>query len=259
MAKSGGAEIVVFILIQIVQVVFPILMGGISCLSGVLLYGPWMEFFLCYLSEEHSIYQTGLRLNEIYQMEEIGKECNGYMLLEFEILDFIQNHLRTPIGDKVMPLITMLGNGGALWIVLGVILFIPKKQRKTAVILFSALIIEFLICNVCLKNAVATARPCDLNTTVKLLIPKPQDYSFPSGHTGASFAAVTALYVGKVKKWYLFLIPAILIAFSRLYLYVHFPVDILGGFLVGVCSAFLARVMVSLFTNWYGKRKGSAL
>ena len=181
------------------------------------------------------------------------------MLSEFEILDFIQSHLRTPIGDKVMPLVTMLGNGGALWMVLGVILFIRKKHRKTAGILFLALLIEVLICNVYLKNAIATARPCDLNTTVKLLIPKPQDYSFPSGHTGASFAAVTALYLGKERKWYLALIPAILIAFSRLYLYVHFPIDILGGILVGICSGFMAHGTVSFFTNRYRKRKGSAL
>ncbi len=181
------------------------------------------------------------------------------MLSGFKILDFIQDHLRTPVGDKVMPLITTLGNGGTIWIVLGSILFIRKKHRKASVILFLALIIEVLTCNVYLKNAVAATRPCDLNTTVKLLIPKPKDYSFPSGHTGVSFAAVTALCLGKVKKWYLALIPAVLIAFSRLYLYVHFPVDILGGILVGIYSGFLARGMVSLFMNWYGKRKGSAV
>ena len=97
------------------------------------------------------------------------------MMQEFEILDFIQNNLRTPVGDAVMPLITMLGNGAALWIVLGCCLLVQKKHRKTAAILFLALGIETLICNVYLKNAVAAARPCDLNTSVKLLISKPQD------------------------------------------------------------------------------------
>ena len=171
------------------------------------------------------------------------------MMQEFEILDFIQNNLRTPVGDAVMPLITMLGNGAALWIVLGCCLLAQKKHRKTAAVLFLALGIETLICNVYLKNAVAAARPCDLNTSVKLLVSKPQDYSFPSGHTGASFAAVTALRLGKVRKWHLALLPACLIPFSRLYLYVHFPSDIVGGILVGICSGFLAYGCVSFLAN----------
>ena len=178
-----------------------------------------------------------------------GKYVINHMMQEFEILDFIQNNLRTPVGDAVMPLITMLGNGAALWIVLGCCLLAQKKHRKTAAVLFLALGIETLICNVYLKNAVAAARPCDLNTSVKLLVSKPQDYSFPSGHTGASFAAVTALRLGKVRKWHLALLPACLISFSRLYLYVHFPSDIAGGILVGICSGFLAYGCVSFLAN----------
>lgn len=177
------------------------------------------------------------------------------MLSGFDFLDFIQNNLRTPIGDAVMPLITMLGNGGALWIVLGICLLVRKEYRKTAVLLFLALVIEVLICNVYLKNAVAAARPCELNPAVKLLIPRPQDYSFPSGHTGASFAAVTALLLGKVRRWYLALIPAVLIAFSRLYLYVHFPVDIIGGILVGCFSGFLAYGCAVLFYKFVWKKE----
>ncbi|HIS80171.1 MAG TPA: phosphatase PAP2 family protein [Candidatus Scatomonas merdavium] len=81
------------------------------------------------------------------------------------------------------------------------------------------------------------------------MIPKPTDYSFPSGHTGASFAAVTALWLGGVRRWYFALIPAVLISFSRLYLYVHFPSDILGGILVGVCSGAAAYGLTRLFRN----------
>ena len=88
---------------------------------------------------------------------------------------------------------------------------------------------RFLLCNVLLKNLFAMPRPCDLNPSVALLIPKPQDYSFPSGHTASSFAAVTVLYLMGVKRWYWALVPAGLIAFSRMYLDVHFPIDILGG------------------------------
>ncbi len=175
--------------------------------------------------------------------------------IQFDILDFIQNCLRTPVGDGVMPIITRLGNGGILWIVTGLLLMISRKHRKNGILLLTALIVEALLCNVWLKNAVAAPRPCHLNPTVELLIACPQDYSFPSGHTGASFAAVTALWLGKERRWYLALIPALLIAFSRMYLYVHFPADILGGVLVGVISGFLAFGVIRILSGWYGKRK----
>lgn len=178
------------------------------------------------------------------------------MLSEFDILNFIQDNLRTPAADRIMLFFTFLGNGGLIWIVLGICLLAGKKHRKTGVLLFVALGIEFLICNVWLKNAVAALRPCDLNPDVQLLIARPLDYSFPSGHTGASFAAVSALCLTRERRWYLALIPAVLIAFSRLYLYVHFPSDIIGGIFVGVGSGILAYVCVRLFSSWYGKRKG---
>lgn len=162
---------------------------------------------------------------------------------EFTILDFIQNYLRSPVGDILMPMVTALGNGGILWIILGVALLVQKKHRKTGILILLALGIEVLLCNVLLKNLFAAPRPCDLNPSVQLLIPKPQDYSFPSGHTGASFAAVSALYLGKERHWYLSLFPAVMIAFSRMYLYVHFPSDILGGIFVGVGSGYLAYML----------------
>ena len=178
---------------------------------------------------------------------------------QFAVLDFIQNHLRTPAGDVIMPLITKLGNGGILWIVTGLLLLIPRKHRKTGVMVLAALAIEYLLCNVWLKNAVAAARPCDLNQSVQLLIARPGDYSFPSGHTGASFAAVTALYFGKERYWYLALIPAVLIAFSRMYLYVHFPADILGGILVGAVSGMAVFVLARFLSARYGNRGQSGV
>ena len=83
-------------------------------------------------------------------------------------------------------------------------------------------------------------RPYDVNTAVQLLVAKPKDFSFPSGHTAASFASVTALYLaGEKKLWKPALALAILIAFSRMYLYVHYPTDILGGVIFGILSAWI--------------------
>ena len=160
------------------------------------------------------------------------------MGIEFRILDFIQG-MRTPVGDAVMCFITKLGNAGMIWIVLAVILLLIPKTRKTGIIILAALCIDLVVCNGILKNLFARIRPCDVNTQIQLLIARPDDFSFPSGHTAASFAAVAALYFsGERKLWKPALILACLIAFSRLYLYVHYPTDILGGILVGIAAGY---------------------
>ncbi|MDR3791602.1 MAG: phosphatase PAP2 family protein, partial [Dorea sp.] len=164
--------------------------------------------------------------------------------MEIHILDMIQN-LRTPIGDVVVPLITRLGDAGIIWIILTVLLLIIPKTRKTGVIMMAALLVDVLLCNVFIKNLVARTRPFDVNTAVQLLVAKPQDYSFPSGHTAASFASVTALYLaGEKKMWKVALVLAVLIALSRLYLYVHYPTDITGGVIFGSLSGYLEYKIV---------------
>ena len=171
--------------------------------------------------------------------------------MEINILDMIQN-LRTPIVDVVVPLITRLGDAGIIWIILTVLLLIIPKTRKTGVIMMAALLVDVLLCNVLIKNLVARTRPFDVNTAVQLLIEKPQDYSFPSGHTAASFASVTALYLaGEKKMWKAALVLAVLIALSRLYLYVHYPTDIIGGVVFGSLSGYLGYKIV----EWIQKKK----
>jgi len=170
--------------------------------------------------------------------------------MEIHILNMIQN-LRTPIGDVVVPLITRLGDAGIIWIILTVLLLIIPKTRKTGVIMLAALLADVLLCNVVIKNLVARTRPFDVNT-VQLLVAKPRDYSFPSGHTAASFASVTALYLaGEKKMWKVALVLAVLIALSRLYLYVHYPTDIIGGVIFGSLSGYLGYKIV----EWIQKKK----
>lgn len=94
-----------------------------------------------------------------------------------------------------------------------------------------------MICNLLLKNMVARVRPCDLNPAVQLLIARPPDFSFPSGHTAAAFTSVFSFYRENNRLWKPALVLAAVIAFSRMYLYVHFPTDVLGGVAVGwVCA-----------------------
>lgn len=161
------------------------------------------------------------------------------MNIELSILDWFQT-LHTPFLDKIMVFITRLGDAGIIWIVLSIVLLLIPKTRKSGAVMVAALVVDVLLCNIVLKNLVARTRPYDVNTGVHLLVAKLHDYSFPSGHTAASFASVTALYLaGEKKLWKFALVLACLIAISRLYLYVHYPTDVLGGILFGVISGYL--------------------
>lgn len=164
--------------------------------------------------------------------------------MELRFLDFLQT-IHTPLLDKILAFITSLGNAGIIWIVLAVVLLILPKTRKTGIIVVAALLMDLILCNLILKNLVARVRPYDVNTAIAILIKKPLDFSFPSGHTAASFAAMTALFLAKMKKaWIAALVLAVLIAFSRLYFYVHYPTDVLGGAVVGILSGIIGYAIV---------------
>lgn len=164
--------------------------------------------------------------------------------MELRFLDFLQT-IHTPLLDKILAFITSLGNAGIIWIVLAVVLLILPKTRKTGIIVAAALLMDLILCNLILKNLVARVRPYDVNTAIAILIKKPLDFSFPSGHTAASFAAMTALFLAKMKKaWIAALVLAVLIAFSRLYFYVHYPTDVLGGAVVGILSGIIGYAIV---------------
>lgn len=154
-----------------------------------------------------------------------------------EILDFINNNLHSPIMDKVMVAITSLGNGGLIWILISLGLMITPKYRKVGIMAICALILTTIIGEGILKHLVRRPRPFTSLSDIELLITAPTSYSFPSGHTGSSFA-VAGVIGSKIKKsrFYVFSL-AILIAFSRMYLYVHYPGDVIGGIILGLFSS----------------------
>lgn len=158
---------------------------------------------------------------------------------EFAFLDWIQANLRCDFLDTLLPAVTFLGNGGWFWIALTLLGFIPKRTRKYAHVAAIGLILCLLCGNMILKPLIARIRPYDVNEAMRalLLVNPPHDYSFPSGHTQASFAAATAICFWK-RKWGIpALILASLIAFSRMYLYVHYPTDVLAGICFGLLFA----------------------
>lgn len=171
------------------------------------------------------------------------------MEIELQILDCIQR-LRTPAGDVIMTFLTGLGNAGIVWILLAAVLLVRTKTRTSGMIVALALCLNALLCNVLLKNMVARVRPCDVNPAIRLLIDRPGDFSFPSGHTAISVAAVTALYfAGEKQMWPMALLLTTGIAFSRMYLYVHYPTDILGGIAVGFAAGYLSFRIVRKETD----------
>lgn len=171
---------------------------------------------------------------------------------ELKVLDFIQEHLRCSFLDKVLPIITKLGDAGIFWIIVAIVLLLFKKTRKMGIMTGLALLLGLIIGNLTLKPLVARTRPYDMpGVDINLLIERLSDKSFPSGHTLASFEAATVLLI-KDKR---FGIPAIVlasvIAFSRLYLYVHYPTDVLGGIVLGILIAFASCFIVNKVQKLY--------
>ena len=136
---------------------------------------------------------------------------------------------------------------GLFWIALSLAILIFRKDKGMGITAVAALASEALICNLIIKPLVARQRPCWIDDTVALLISSPHDYSFPSGHTSASFAVATAIFLWDKKWGTLALIWAGLIAFSRMYLFVHFPTDVLVGLVIGVLMAVISWYIVKQF------------
>lgn len=176
--------------------------------------------------------------------------------IEFAILDFIQDNFRTNFGNFIMPLITALGNKGMIWIITGLILCISKKYRKSGIIILTALVFSAIICNLTLKPLVARIRPFTANPEIKLLINAPTDFSFPSGHTASSFSVAFALLFSKNRLWIPSMVLAMLIAFSRLYLYVHYPTDVISGIIIGLITGICTNIICNkLSERFSGKTK----
>ena len=159
--------------------------------------------------------------------------------LEFSILYFIQG-LHTPFLDRFMTAVTSLGDKGWFFIVLGIILFCFKRTRKMGAAVLLSLAAGGLIGNVVLKNLVM--RACWIDESVRLLIQNPKDFSFPSGHTLASFETAVSIFLYNRKWGVPVIVLASVIALSRLYLFVHFPTDVLSGMALGI------------FIGWYVHR-----
>lgn len=215
------------------------------------------------------------------------------LAFDFGVLDFIQQYTTGPIWDKVWPIVTLFGDAGIFWIIIAVILLFFPKTRKTGLAMGIAMVIGVLVCNVWLKNAVARCRPFldmmpdkhDATHIVQgwfsqfhngtpftqwiaqfhdsavlnasgLLVSAPNDFSFPSGHTIASFEACTVLLIRDKRMGIPATILAFLIAFSRMYLFVHYPTDVIVSFVLGILFAFVGCAIAAIIFKIFPPKKG---
>ena len=167
---------------------------------------------------------------------------------DLPILDWIAANLWCPVLDVAMPIITLLGDAGIFWIAVSVLFMITKKYRKTGIGMMLALMMGLLVCNIWLKPTVARMRPYDFQMQyflkeIPLLAGVMHDFSFPSGHTIASFEAAVVILLNNKKLGIAAMILACLIAFSRLYLYVHYPTDVICSVILGTVFAFLGNFL----------------
>ena len=172
------------------------------------------------------------------------------------ILDWIQETMQCTFLDKTMPIVTLFGDGGVFWIGISVLLLFYAKYRKTGFYMCIALVLGLVVCNITLKPLVARIRPYDFQLQefgreITLLISAQHDFSFPSGHTIASFEACTVLLLHDKRMGIPATVLAILIAFSRLYLYVHYPTDVLVSLVLGIAFGLLGNFLVNLiYKKW---------
>lgn len=175
------------------------------------------------------------------------------MQIELNILNFIQQNLHNDILSRILKMISYLGNIGFIWIVIAIIFIFLKKYRKIGITMCIGLLLCLIIGNGILKPLIARTRPFDLkiNSNIQIQIQKPNDYSFPSGHTLAAFTSAVIILLYNKKLGIIPLILAILMAFSRLYFYVHYPTDILGGIFLGIIFAFSSKWIVNKYIKKY--------
>ncbi|MBQ7400252.1 MAG: phosphatase PAP2 family protein [Clostridia bacterium] len=168
---------------------------------------------------------------------------------------FVREYISNAFFDFLMPIVTLIGEDGILWIAVTLIMLMFSKTRKAGFVMGLSLALGFVLVNLGLKPLIDRPRPYEIDTTVKILVHSLGDGSFPSGHTLACFEAATSLLLCRYKRTGIIaLVAAIAVAFSRVYLYVHFPTDVIVGAILGVLFANVAYIVVN---KLYEKKENS--
>lgn len=166
--------------------------------------------------------------------------------MEFSILYAIQN-LRSPLLDAlILGLTNIMGSYGQIWLIVGVALCVFKKTKKCGITILISYVLVFLVGQYGLKDLIARARPCHLDEAIELIVKRPSSYSCPSTHTAWAFAAATSILLYFRKPGIAVMAVAVLIGFSRLYLFVHFPTDVLLGAVLGAVLTLVTAKVIQI-------------
>lgn len=180
----------------------------------------------------------------------------GINFFDAVVMTFIQKHFHNPVSDALFPVITYLGEAGAVWIALSLVLLCFRDFRKCGMLMLLAMLGAFLTGELLLKNLVCRPRPCqEFPNYVQMLVTPPTSFSFPSGHSASSLAASTVLLLHSKKLGIPACLLALLIAFSRIFLFVHYPTDVLAGMAFGV---FFGVLTVGLWKKFSQKSSPTA-
>ena len=170
------------------------------------------------------------------------------------VLLCIQEFLRCTVLNGLFQVYTKLGDAGMLWIAVSLLMLCFRKTRKAGLASLLAMLLGLLCTNVALKHLLGRTRPWLTVEGLTPLIAEHDPNSFPSGHTSASFAAASAWCRTLPRRWMgvTAVVLAALMGFSRLYVGVHFPSDVLAGVLVGLFCGWLACLLWQRFAAWRG-------
>lgn len=170
--------------------------------------------------------------------------------MEFSILYAIQKLHCDWLDHVILTMTNLMGNYGQIWLIAAAVLLLFKSTRKTGLCVLISYGLVFVIGQYVLKDLIARPRPCHMDETVRLLISRPSSYSCPSTHTGWAFAAAFSIFLCHRKTDKLAgivtLIAAAAIGFSRMYLFVHFPTDVLFGVVLGLLAAVAAYALLNI-------------
>ncbi|MBQ6717426.1 MAG: phosphatase PAP2 family protein [Clostridia bacterium] len=174
---------------------------------------------------------------------------------EIGILDFIRDTFSCKFLDYFFVGITRLSDKGIFWIILAIVLLCFKKTRKTGICLGAVLLIGEILGNQILKKIFERPRPYTVNPSVELVIEKLSSFSFPSGHSRCAVECAIAIYANN-KKWGIAaIVLAVLTCLSRMYLYVHYPTDVLAGAALGIIDGLLAIFIIKKVGEYFANRK----
>ena len=171
-------------------------------------------------------------------------------------LSFLYAIPHTHILDSFFLILTKIaGTYGQLWVVVGAALLISKKTRRTGIAVLISYVCVFIFGQLILKHLFDRLRPCQIDQAFVLLVDRPTSSSFPSTHSAWAFSAATAIFMKYKKAGFAVFVVAALIAFSRMYLFLHFPTDVLCGIILGVIIGIAADKICDIVA----KRKETAI